>query len=117
MCIRDSSLNYVYQLGHPAIGISRTYVSSNIRKVLFANTMGYTNPQVDELFAKAAVSIKPEETQKLYSEVQRALTEDVPLAWLVELKFPTISSKRVHEIVTTAHGVNDSFDSAYVDRK
>jgi len=113
----ELSLNYVYQLGHPAIGISRTYVSSNIRKVLFANTMGYTNPRVDELFTKAAVSIKPEETQKLYSEVQRALTEDVPLAWLVELKFPTISSKRVHEIVTTAHGVNDSFDSAYVDRK
>jgi hypothetical protein len=36
---------------------------------------------------------------------------------LVELKFPTIFNRRVHNIVTTAHGVNDSFDAAYVDQK
>jgi peptide/nickel transport system substrate-binding protein len=113
----ELSLDYVYQLGHPAIGVSRTYISSNIRKVLFANTMGYSNPRVDELFAKAATSTDPEVTKKLYSEVQRILIEDAPLAWLVELRFPTITSKRVHDVVMTAHGVNDNFDSAYVDQK
>src|SRR5690606_8380364 len=52
----DISGNQLYQNGDPALGVARTYVSSNIRKgVMFSNTAGYSNPRVDELFEAAAV--------------------------------------------------------------
>jgi peptide/nickel transport system substrate-binding protein len=40
--------------------------------------------------------------------------DDVPLGWLIEIKFPTIYNKRVRNLVTTAIGVNESFDSVYL---
>jgi peptide/nickel transport system substrate-binding protein len=47
----DISGNQLYQNGDPALGVARTYISSNIRKgVMFSNTSGYSNPKVDELF-------------------------------------------------------------------
>jgi peptide/nickel transport system substrate-binding protein len=77
------------QLGHPALGVSRLYVSSNIRKVLFSNVNGYSNPRVDELFDKAAVEVDDTKRQAMYSEIQKILVDDVPVAWVLELDFPT----------------------------
>jgi peptide/nickel transport system substrate-binding protein len=110
----ELALDYVYQLGDPAIGVARTYVSSSIRKgILFTNTMGYSNPAVDRLFALAAVEKSDDERQKLYSQVQNVLVDDVPVAWLVELQFPTVFDRRLRNVVTSAIGVNDTFDSTY----
>ncbi|MBN8981001.1 MAG: ABC transporter substrate-binding protein [Rhizobiales bacterium] len=110
----EMSINYVFQLGHPAIGVARTYVSSNIRKIMFANTMGYSNPKVDELFARASDAPSDETARKLYADVQQVLIEDVPVAWLIEINFPTIFNKRVQDLIMTAHGINDGLESAYI---
>lgn len=107
---------WLYQFGDPALGVSRTYVSSNIRKgVLFSNTSGYSNPKVDALFAEAAIAVDPAKRQALYSEVQRLLVEEVPVGWLVELDFPTMYDKRFHDLVVSAIGVNDDFDQAWFE--
>ena len=42
------------------------------------------------------------------------MVEDVPHAWLIEIKFPTIYNKRVRNLVTTAIGVNETFESVYI---
>jgi peptide/nickel transport system substrate-binding protein len=105
----ELTLDFVYQLGHPAIGIHRTYSSSNIRNVLFSNTMGYSNPEVDTLFDEATVETDQARLQETYTKAQQVLVDDVPLAWLIEIKFPTIHAKTVEGLVTTAHGVNGSF--------
>ena len=108
-------VSYLTQYGDPALGVARTYISSNIKKgVPYTNTSGYSNPKVDELFAKAAVAITDNERKAFYSEVQKIVVEDAPLAWLVELNFPTIYNKKFRNIVTTAIGVNESFDSVYI---
>jgi peptide/nickel transport system substrate-binding protein len=100
------------QFGDPAIGVARTYLSSNIKKgVPFNNTMGYENPAVDDLFARAARAVDEGERQKLYSEVQKILVEDVPVAWMLEIKTPTIYNKKFTDVIATALGVNDSFES------
>ncbi len=112
------SNDYVYQYGHPALGVSRTYVCDNIRKgVLFSNTMGYCNERVDELFEQAAVENDPERRQELYSEVQRILVEDVPVVWLLEMEFPTFVNTRVHNAVTTAIGTTANFADVWVEPK
>lgn len=111
------TVNRLQQFGDPAFGVARTYISTNIRKgVMFNNTMGYANPRVDELFALGASATTEAARATAYSEVQRILAEDVPVAWLLEIRTPTIFNRRVQDLISTALGVNDSFDSAHLTR-
>ena len=108
-------VSYLTQYGDPALGVARTYISSNIKKgIPYTNTSGYSNAKVDELFAKAAVATKDGDRKNYYSEVQKILVDDVPLAWLVEINFPTIYNKKVRNVVTSAIGVNETFESVYI---
>jgi len=109
----DLNLTWPFQYGDPAIGVTRNYVSSNIRKVLFSNTIGYANPEVDKLADEAAAEVDPAKRQALYSRMQQILVEDSPIAWLVEMEFPTIYDKRLQNVVTTGIGIHESFDSVY----
>ena len=61
-----------------------------------------------------ASAVKDEDRMRYYADVQKLLVEDVPLGWLIEIKFPTIYNKRVRNLITTAIGVNESFDSVYL---
>jgi peptide/nickel transport system substrate-binding protein len=113
----DLASTYLYQYGDPALGVSRTYISSNIAKGSpWNNVAGYVNPKVDELFAKAAVAVGDEARQKLYDEVQKILVDDVPVAWGLELQFPTLYRCKLKNFVTTAIGVNDGFRDATIEK-
>ena len=113
----DLASTYLYQYGDPALGVSRTYLSTNIAKGSpWNNVAGYVNPKVDELFTKAAASPDDVERQKLYTEVQKILVEDVPVAWGLELEFPTLYRCKLKDFITTAIGVNDGFRDATLDK-
>lgn len=105
----DVTVNFVYQWGDPTIGVERTYISSNIQKIAFTNTEGYSNPKVDEAFLKARRAAKAEERQAAFAEVQKLLIEDMPVIWLLELAFPTITDKRLKNVITTATGIHAGF--------
>ncbi len=110
----EMSAPWTYQYGDPALGVSRSYISSNIRKgILFSNTSGYTNPEVDKLFDEAAVETDEAKRQALYSRVQKILVDDAAVAWLMELDFPTFTDKRMKDLIVTGSGVNDTFSRAY----
>jgi peptide/nickel transport system substrate-binding protein len=107
------TINRTQQFGDPAIGVARTYLSSNIRRgVMFNNTMGYENPKVDDLFARAASAVSDDERRALYAQVQAILTDEVPVGWLLEIRTPTLFNKRFKNVITTGLGVNDSFATA-----
>ncbi len=111
----DLTFNRLLQFGDPALGVARSYISSNIQKgVMFSNTMGYSNPRVDQLFTLAQQTIDENERTRLYKEVQAILFEDVPVGWLVEGRRVTFHNKRVHELITTASGTYDGFESAWI---
>ena len=113
----DLAFTYLYQYGDPALGVARTYLSSNIAKGSpWNNVQGYANPKVDELFAQAAVLADEGKRQELYTQVQQKLVDDVPVAWTLELSFPTIYRCDVKDLVQTAIGVNDGFKDAWLDR-
>jgi peptide/nickel transport system substrate-binding protein len=106
--------NLVYQYGDPALGVSRTYISSNIKKgILFSNTAGYSNPEVDKLFDEAASTVDETKRQELYSKVQKILVEDVPVVWMFEAAYPTFIDKRLKNVTSTGVGVHESFSSVY----
>lgn len=110
----ETSINYVYQYGDPTLGVERSYISSNIQKILASNTSGYVNPQVDALFAKARSSGDPAVRKDAFFELQKALIEDVPVVWLMEMVWPTIYDKKVHNLVELGTGIHASFDDVFL---
>jgi hypothetical protein len=82
----------------------------------FANVQGYSNPTADDLWAKAGATMDGAERQKLYSELQKILVNDVANANLFEIEFPTLYRKNVKNLVTTAIGLNESFDNVSIEK-
>ncbi len=58
----------------------------------------------------------PDERQKLYSELQKILVSDVANANLFEIEFPTLYRKNIKNLVTTAIGLNESFDNVSIEK-
>ncbi len=108
--------NFLYQYGDPALGVSRSYVSSNIvQGNPFSNVMGYANEEVDRLFAEAA-NAPSEDRPALYQQVQEILVEELPVLWMIEMDFPTVYRCDLQDFITTAIGVNDAFRDAWLQQ-
>ncbi|MFC7609564.1 ABC transporter substrate-binding protein [Teichococcus aestuarii] len=110
----DTTINYLYQYGDPTLGVERSYVSTNIKKILFSNVAGYANPKVDALFTQARDAADPKARQAAFSEVQKLLVEEVPLVWLMEMAFPTIYDRKLNNVITSGAGVHASFDDVFL---
>jgi peptide/nickel transport system substrate-binding protein len=109
----DVDCNSYGEYGDPAIGTSRFFVSSNIRKgVPLTNLQGYINPEVDRLFTQAAVAIGHGEAQACYSRLQQILTHDVAMLWMYERKPMLFHNKRLTDVVTGPNGPCDGFGAA-----
>jgi peptide/nickel transport system substrate-binding protein len=110
----DTTINYLYQYGDPTLGVERTYVSTNIKKIVFTNTGGYVNPEVDKLFAEARTAADPAERQKAFTAVQELLVQQIPQIWLLEMAFPTIHDRKLHDVIQFGTGVHAPFDDVYM---
>ena len=113
----DMGFTYLYQYGDPALGVARSYLSNNREKGSpWNNVEGYANTSVDDLFNRAASIVDEDERQNLYTQVQQQIVEDVPVAWMLELEFPTIYNCKVKDLVTSAIGINDGLRDAWLDQ-
>ncbi|WBY01226.1 ABC transporter substrate-binding protein [Ramlibacter tataouinensis] len=111
----DLTLTYMFQLGDPALGVARNYVSSEIRKGSpFNNVGGYQNPKVDALFERGSREIDPKKRAEIYADIQRTLSEDVAAAWLLDLGFPTVYRSKVDNLINTSLGLIDSLGRASI---
>lgn len=109
----DCDCNSYGEYGDPAIGTSRFFLTSNIRKgVPLTNLQGYSNPRVDDLFARAAVAITRDEAQAHYSNLQKILTHDVAMLWLYERKPMLFHNRRLTDVITGPNGPGDGFGAA-----
>ncbi len=114
----DISFNFVYLLGDPAMGVTQTYVSTNqLNRGTAANVDGYNNPEVDKLLGQADISADPAERRRLYAEVQKILSNDVPVIWTHQMGFPTLYRTKVKNLITTGLGLNETFADVWIDRK
>jgi peptide/nickel transport system substrate-binding protein len=68
----------------PEIGVTRAFVSSNIKPIPFANGAAYSNPQVDALFTQAASTVDRTQRAALYGQIQDILVQEVPYWWITE---------------------------------
>ena len=51
--------------------------------------------------------------KQLYSRVQKIIAADVPVAWTVEIEWPTIHDAKLHGVTINGFGPNDSFADAW----
>ena len=106
----DLGWNNYGMYGDPAIGTSRFYLSSNIRKgVPQTNVQGYRNSEIDNLFSMAATALSTADAQMHYSRIQNILTQDVAMLWMFERKPPIFYNKRFRDAVTGPNGPSDGF--------
>ncbi|MEP6589292.1 MAG: ABC transporter substrate-binding protein, partial [Polaromonas sp.] len=113
----DMAFNFVYLLGDPAIGVNQTYLSTNqLNRGSAANVDGYVNPQVDALLLKAQNEQNRSERAKLYSEVQKTLSQDLPILWTHQMVMPTVYRNKVKSLMSTGLGMNENFADVWVDK-
>ena len=75
----DVTLQNYTTSGDPALGISRIYTTESINKgSTFNNASGYSNPEVDALFAKGRDAPTEAERAAFYFKVQEILARDLP---------------------------------------
>ncbi len=110
----DTSVNFLYQYGDPTLGVERTYVSTNIQKIVFTNTGGYVNPDVDKLFTEGRNAALPADRQKAFYAVQELLVQQIPQLWLMEMAFPTIHDVKAQNLITFGTGVHAPFDDVSI---
>ena len=91
----DMSFDTVFNWGDPAIGVHRTYLTSNIAKGVWSNTQGYSNDRVDELLDMAGRETDPEKRKTLYAEFQQIVNDDVPLYFLNTVPYHVVHSAKV----------------------
>ena len=73
----------------PALGGARYLTTEQAGKVPFTNGGGYSNPRVDELFAKVRIETDPETRREMFYEIQEILARDIPVIWLYDFPNPT----------------------------
>ena len=74
----DITIQSYSTAGDPALGVSRAYVTSAIRKAPFVNCSGYSNPEVDRLFEDGANAPTIEQRAIPYKKLQVILARDLP---------------------------------------
>jgi peptide/nickel transport system substrate-binding protein len=91
----DATLQAYSTAGDPALGVSRLYVTSAIRKAPFVNASGYSNPEVDRLFAAGATAAAQAERAAAYKQVEKILAQDLPVFPIWQTALLNVASTRV----------------------
>jgi peptide/nickel transport system substrate-binding protein len=113
----DMNVNYFYQLPDPVLGVHRHYGTDQIRQgTHFVNSSRYSNSELDALLVKGAQEPDAAKRAAIYSDVQKILGEDKPVANLFEMNFLTVYDSSLKDHDTSALGAYGSFDRAYFDK-
>ena len=113
----DVTSNFLYNLADPVIGVHRALHSNSIKQgTVFVNGSRWSSAQTDELMNKATVEFDPSKRNAYYHELQKLVVEATPIAWAIELNFPTIINKRFKGVIVSPLGIYSSYDGAWLDR-
>lgn len=108
------SMNQVYNYPDPTIGVQRTYMSTNRKHIVWSNTEGYSNPEVDRLFEEAAHERDSAKRKALYAKVQMILSQDLPVYWLNVIPYATVHNQRMQNQPLTIWGAMAPWDEVWL---
>ena len=110
----DLSMDQVYNWGDPVIGVARTYLSTNIKPIIWTNTQSYNNPKVDELLNSAGQILDPVKRKAYYATFQKIVTDELPIEFINVVPFHTVTNKKVGNVPMTIWGPMSPYDEVYV---
>lgn len=110
----DLSMDVVFNWGDPVIGVHRTYLSTNIKPIVWTNTQSYSNPKVDELLDNAAGLLDPGQRKAAYAAFQKIVTDELPIHFINQVPYHTAASKKVGNVPTSIWGPLAPYDEVYL---
>lgn len=110
----DVTMDAVFNWGDPIIGVHRTYLSTNIKPIVWTNTQDYRNPQVDELLNTAGGILDATKRKAYYATFQKIVTDDLPIHFINVMSMHTASSRRLGNVPTTIWGPLSPYDEVYL---
>jgi peptide/nickel transport system substrate-binding protein len=110
----DMSMDIVFNWGDPIIGVHRTYLSSNIRPIVWTNTQSYRNPKVDELLETAGGVLDPTKRKAYYATFEKIVTDELPIYYINVVPYHTAASKKVMNVPTTIWGPMSPMDEVWL---
>ncbi|MDI3382111.1 ABC transporter substrate-binding protein [Xenophilus aerolatus] len=110
----DMTMDTVFNWGDPVIGVHRTYLSTNIKPIVWTNTQSYSNPKVDELLNAAGTIVDPVKRKAYYATFEKIVTDEVPIVFINLTPYHTVASKKVGNLPTTIWGPASPMDDVYM---
>jgi peptide/nickel transport system substrate-binding protein len=113
----DFTSGWFVGMGDPTLGVQRIYLTSNIKPGIgFANATRYSDPEIDGLWAAVANELDPAKRNEAFHKIQRKLTVDSPLIWLLELDMVALQNKRVQNLITSPLGMRAGLYETSLDK-
>ena len=110
------TMNAYWNYPDPVIGVHRIYLCANIRQTIWSNTQGYCNRRVDALLREAGSTLDGERRTALYREFQRIVNAELPLYFINEEPYVTVSHRTVMDPPETVLGAMAPLDRVWLDR-
>ena len=110
------TMNAHWTYPDPVIGVHRIYLCGNIRKIIWSNTQGYCNDRVDALLREAGSTLDVHKRKALYEEFQRIVNEELPLYFINEEPYVTVSHRAVMDPPEAVWGPMQPLDRVWLDR-
>jgi peptide/nickel transport system substrate-binding protein len=99
----------------PAISTTILYQGGLPAGVPFSNQYGYADPAMDEIVAKAARSVDPQERVALYRAFQRRAAADLPLIHVAEFSFVTVARRSVRNVADNPRWATSHWSDVWLD--
>ena len=113
----DMTTDIVFNWGDPHIGVTRTYLCSNIKPgVIWSNTQSYCNEEVDKLLNGAAIETDEAKRKELYAQAFGQITRDAPLYFVNEVPYHTAYRAEVQNPPTSIWGSLGPMDEVWIKK-
>ena len=110
----DMSMDEVFNWGDPIIGVHRTYLSTNIKPIVWTNTQSYRNPKVDELLETAGQVLDPTKRKAYYAAFEKIVTDELPIDFINLIPYHTATAKKVANVPVTIWGPLSPYDEVHL---
>jgi peptide/nickel transport system substrate-binding protein len=77
------------------------------------NGARWGDARADELMDLATVETDATRRAAQYAEVQKIVAEAAPLAWVLEVNFPTVIDRRFRDVIVSPLNIFTNFDRAW----
>ena len=112
----DATMNGSFNYPDPTIGVHRHFDCDNIKNVIWSNTEGYCNPEVDALLDAAAVESDFDKRKALYGEIQKKIQADRVFIYMPEDFSVTVYHDGIGNLPASPFGALAPMHDVYLEK-